>query len=66
MEEPKDDKELKKLLKTRNNVLLMIVNKKTANKDLQKTLQQVAETIVGKGTIALVDCRCAPPPPPNN
>ncbi|EGD79294.1 hypothetical protein PTSG_09710 [Salpingoeca rosetta] len=56
VERPKDEKALKKLLRTRNSVLVLAVNKKSAKKDLQRVLDDVADEIVGVGTVAIVDC----------
>ncbi len=58
VEEISDHKEFKKLLRTKNNVLVWFLDKPNAKKaaEMVKMLREVAEKIKGTGTIVMVDC----------
>ncbi|XP_032880758.1 protein disulfide-isomerase A5 isoform X2 [Amblyraja radiata] len=51
-----DQKELKKLTRTRNNVLILFSKSGAAAERPLKLLSDVAEAVKGQGTIAWVDC----------
>ena len=51
-----DHKELKKVLRTKNNVLALFVNNQKKSGDLAKTLDEVSVEVKGLATIISVDC----------
>ena len=54
-----DHKDFKKLLRTKNNVLVTFFSGMTSsktNQDFYKIMKELAELIKGKGTVASVDC----------
>ncbi|XP_060525765.1 protein disulfide-isomerase A5 [Cylas formicarius] len=56
IENPVDIKDLKKLLRTKTNVLICFYNSFKQSQNIIKLVQEVADSIKGEGTIALVDC----------
>ncbi|XP_046390682.1 protein disulfide-isomerase A5 [Ischnura elegans] len=55
-EEISDMKEFKKILRTKNNVLVCFVNSMKQNSQILKIFREVGETIKGQGTMIIVDC----------
>ena len=53
LEDISDHKELKKLLKTKNNVLINFIEK-SGKSDILSVLKEVAENVKGSGTIGKI------------
>ncbi|XP_064426598.1 protein disulfide-isomerase A5 isoform X3 [Mirounga angustirostris] len=53
-----DPKDLKKLLRTRNNVLVLYSKSEAAAESHLRLLSTVAQAVKGQGTICWVDCGC--------
>lgn len=51
-----DVKELKKLFRTKNNVLVMFVSSIREAQSSVKTFREAADSIKGLGTMVLIDC----------
>lgn len=51
-----DPKDLKKLLRTRNNVLVLYSESEVAAESYLKLLSTVAQAVKGQGTVCWVDC----------
>ena len=51
-----DHKELKKVLRTKNNVLTLFINNQKKSGELAKTLDEVSVEVKGLATIISVDC----------
>ncbi|XP_071445031.1 protein disulfide-isomerase A5 [Hetaerina americana] len=55
-EEISDMKEFKKILRTKNNVLVCFVSSIKQNSHILRIFREVGETIKGQGTMIIVDC----------
>lgn len=51
-----DMKELKKLFRTKTNMLLMFVSSMKESQSAVKVLREAAEVVKGQGTMVLIDC----------
>lgn len=51
-----DVKDFKKLLRTKNNVLVCFITSQKQSSDIIKVFQETADTVKGSGTMVLVDC----------
>ncbi|XP_026466424.1 protein disulfide-isomerase A5-like [Ctenocephalides felis] len=51
-----DAKDLKKILRTKNNVLICFIENSKSTLNIVKVFKDVAEIIKGQGTMVLVDC----------
>ena len=51
-----DHKEFKKLLRTKNNVLVAFTEDNKGNVELKKVLKEVSDLVKGHGTIVHIDC----------
>lgn len=51
-----DVKELKKLFRTKNNVLVLYVSSMKETQSTTKIFREAAEVIKGQGTMVLMDC----------
>jgi len=56
LEEITDAKEFKKLLRTKNNVLVLFVSTTKRTYFTIKMFKDAAEVVKGQGTLAFVDC----------
>ncbi|XP_014254426.1 protein disulfide-isomerase A5 [Cimex lectularius] len=56
VEEVTDVKDFKKILRTKNNVLVLFYSSQKSASNMLKTFKEAAEIVRGQGTMLLVDC----------
>lgn len=56
IEDVSDVKELKKLFRTKNNVLVLYVSSSKETQSTTKIFREASEIIKGQGTMVLMDC----------
>lgn len=56
VEEVSDAKDLKKILRTKNNVLVCFISSEKEATNILKIIKETADSIKGQGTMLVVEC----------